>query len=84
MQQILEIKVKYSKGDLMFIHKENPDREPNCLIPVSVDRVANIKMLGSQANTIITYSVSTIKKNLSLEVNEIDLYSLDELGRFLK
>lgn len=83
MEQVLEIKTKFSKGDKLFALKDSGATEPPCLIPVSVNRVSKIKILGEESR-IITYSVSSIKHGRSLEVNEIDLYSLDEIERFLK
>ncbi len=82
MEQLFQIKAKYSEGDRLFALQENLD-EPNYLIPVSVNGVSNIKILGADYH-VITYSVSTIKNRIGLEISEINLYPIDEIERFLK
>ena len=81
--EVIEVKAKYSKDDKLFICKEDPDRGFNTLIPVSIGGVSNVKLYGA-GTQIITYSVSSIKNRVGFEVNEIDLFSITELDRFLK
>lgn len=82
MEQTLEIKAKYSKGDYLFALKEGVDREPNCLIPVKITGISSIKILTGM--NLITYSATTTEKKIGLEVNEINLYTAEQLKTFLK
>lgn len=84
MKQVLEITAKYSKGDHLFALKEGADREPDCLIAVTISGISHIKFLGTGVSKIITYSARTSDKNISIEVAEDDLYSGEEVKQFLK
>lgn len=82
--RLLEIKVKHSKGDQLFVLKKGVEREPDCLIPVNINSVSCVKFLAGEDFNTITYSANTVDKNISVEVNEVDLYSAEEIERFLK
>lgn len=83
MEQALEIKAKFSKGDKLFALEERHDGKPQCLVPVRVDGVSEIRILGTDLQQ-INYAVSSINTGLCFKARENNLYTIDEMGRFLK
>lgn len=83
MGQTLEIKAKFSDKERLFALKINSETGEAYYVPVVVNNVSFVKLLGNDFK-LITYSVTPIKKGFPFDVTENDLYTADQIVGLLK